>query len=411
MESVQETYMPEEKIAGKRNSGYSIHTYELEVPLERDVSMGYKALLDKYCIYQKRRSCYYNKHYFYIRHSAFKKKHTGHLNTCFYSCYDNEQLFLMGISDIRFIEYRIFGGTYNDSTYAAGITFHVNPRILLGHSENKYICIVPSDELEYIMPVLIRTLAPYEFEEADLRKAVIKRLDICANIDLSDQASAERYLKLLRKGGYYRGLRSKYMPVDPVSHRRMHPPNEVRFINFPVNKGYTRETLSIYLKYAQMQEKTMWYDVDEIERAKGQVRFELRIGRRKNAYLRSKYECRSSSDLINLAETIGSDILTKYLEGIYGKGRFVKYSRALEMVEDAEHHQIRVKDKMHQIIEQTRKTDLVDAFSCLSPSEKSLYRKYFNELGISPVTLRDSWKEDGFENPVTYIITQNVNER
>lgn len=54
---------------------------------------------------------------------------------------------------------------------------------------------------------------------------------------------------------------------------------------------------------------------------------------------------------------------------------------------------------------------MADTFRMFAPEKKCQMRKYFNELGISPVTLRGSWKEEEFENPVFYIMKQNVNDR
>lgn len=127
------------------------------------------------------------------------------------------------------------------------------------------------------MPTLINTLTPYGFEESDLKLAIINRMDLCANIGLESQEAAEQYLKLLRRGGAYMGLKFKEMPIDPVSHRRKHPPNEVRYVNRPISGNSTREMLSIYLKHPQMEEKSYKYDPNEIELAKGQIRFELCI--------------------------------------------------------------------------------------------------------------------------------------
>lgn len=60
------------------------------------------------------------------------------------------------------------------------------------------------------------------------------------------------------------------------------------------------------------------------------------------------------------------------------------------------------KDEMIQIVEQTWKTDMADAFRMFAPEKKCRFRKYFNKLGISLLTLRDSQKEEQFENPVFY---------
>lgn len=405
MHSAQELNITEEKNANHRKSFYSIHTFEIRMPLKPDIQRKYLTFLKNNCTYNKKRTDYRNRLYYEAR-----QHHPNNAYVNCFTCYNNDRLFNLGISDICIVEKKILWNRsyiYNAET---SLTFRVNPRILLGYPENKYICIVPSDELVNIMSSLVSILIPYGFEQDDLENAFIKRLDICTNINLGDQSSAERYLKLLRKGGFYRGLRFKYMPISPKSHRPMHPPNEVRFLNQPTT-SYPIETLSIYLKHPQMLKKSIQYNADEIERAKGQIRFELRIGSRKNIYLKKKYDCNAPTELISIAETIGSDTFSKYLEGLYGKGKFIKYNRAIELIEHADNHHKATKDTMIQIVNQTRKKDLAHAFQLLPPERISWFRKYFNELGISPITLRDSWKEDSFENPTAYIMTQNVNDR
>lgn len=386
----------------KKNASYSIHTFELEIPLEKEFYKQYKSMLDSCCTYQPDRSrCIM---------SNFRCKNERHTTGQHVCCYNNEDLFKLGISNICFIERRIPGADGYLFTASACITFRVNPRILLGYTENKYICIVPDRELDRILPALAYAWEPYGLEAEILHRAVIKRLDICTNILLKDQAAAEKYLKLLRKGGYYRGLDTKIMPVDKISHRRMHPPNEVRYRNAPARGFRIRETLSIYLKHAQMMENAFLYSTDEIKLAEGQIRFELRICRSKASYLKTRYGCGCSGDLIGSAKIIGTDILAKYLNGLYGTGKFVKTGQAVRLIQESR-HRYPVQCRMVKIIEDTRHKDIAYAFRMLTSEEKCRYRKYFNELGISPITFPDSWEADVFENPAAYIMMNNVNER
>lgn len=407
MHSEPKIHETEEKNAGLKDNYYSIHTFELEIPLDMYSFSKYKSSLESCCIENSQRKGYRNKYYYFMRKNPNK---TIHIN--YFTCYDNEKLFSCGISNISIIEQRLTGGEYynNDKTVSASITLQVNPRILLGYTENQYISIVPSGEIENVMPTLVKTLTPYGFDEANLKLAIINRMDLCANIDLENQESAEQYLKLLRRGGAYMGLKFKEMPIDPVSHRRKHPPNEVRYVNRPIFGNSMREMLSIYLKHPQMEEKSYKYDPNEIELAKGQIRFELRIHMKKLPYLAKKYGCKISNELLNMSRAMGADIFSQYLEGLYGKGKFVKSSRAIELIEQTSHHR-EIKDTMIEIVNQTRKCDMADAFRPLTTLKKCQFRKYFNELGISPVSFPDSWRRESFENPVTYIMTKNVNSR
>ena len=221
---------------------------------------------------------------------------------------------------------------------------------------------------------------------------------------------AEKYLKLLRKGGYYRGLNQKAKLLDPVAHRYVYPPNEIRYLNQSFSGRRIRETLSIYLKYAQMRERDNVYSTEEMDLAKGQIRFELRISSDKILYFMKKYACMDSDDFINHTSELGERVLAGYLSGLYGTGRFVRFSEAMEIIGKS-NHQRKIKRTMERIVERTRKEDMAAAFADMTSGEKSRFRNYFNDLGISPVTFPDSWKESNFENPIIYIMVNNVNER
>ncbi len=82
-------------------------------------------------------------------------------------------------------------------------------------------------------------------------------------------------------------------------------------------------------------------------------------------FISKKYGCNAPTDLISAAEIIGSDIFTKYLEGLYGKGKFIKYNKAIELIIQSKNHHKTTKDTMLQIVNQTRKTDLMDAYDVL----------------------------------------------
>ncbi len=407
MYTLQDYEIEEEKNAGRKNNGYSIHTFEVVIPLlNQDAFIKYKSLLENRCTKQDARSGYHNQHYYMCL-----KKRLTHAFANHYTCFDNEDLFRLGISNLCLMKGKYITPDYQANTGKMFISFQVNPRILLGHTENKYICIIPCSEIEQVIPALFATLRTFGFEDDVLIATEIKRLDLCANIRLKDQPAAERYLKLMRKGGHYRGLNTKEMPLDPVSHRHKHPGNEVRYVNGSYSRNGIRETLSIYLKYPQMQERSYLYDAGEIEQAKGQVRFELRVKAPKLRYLKKKYARPTSIQLLDAVQDIGIDILGAYLGGIYGTGKFVKTSHAIELVKQTNCHHKQVKGIMSQIIRQARKTDIAEAFHILPPQQRYMFKTYFNRLGISPVTFPDSWEEEAFENPATYILNNNVNER
>jgi hypothetical protein len=257
------------------------------------------------------------------------------------------------------------------------------------------------------MPDLKKALSEFGFKDEDINLSKLRRIDICTNINLESQFKAERYLKLLRKGHIYGGLKEKYMPYDPISKRRKHPNNELRYTN--TNGKRDRQTLSIYLKYAQMLENPDFYDEIEMNTVKGQIRIELRIAPDKVRYLEKKYNCNISNELIQNSSVMGVDILEKYLIGLFGSGKIVSFSEAKRII-NASSYKRNIKDEMKKIIDVTKKADMIEAFKNFPSSKSYSLKNRFNELNISPITAPDSWDET-FENPITYIRTNNVNER
>lgn len=96
--------------------------FELKIPLDIHSFSKYKLSLESCCIENSQRKGYRNRYYYFRRKNPNK---TAHAN--YFTCYDNEDLFSSGISDISIIEQRLTGGEYynNDKTVSASITFQV----------------------------------------------------------------------------------------------------------------------------------------------------------------------------------------------------------------------------------------------------------------------------------------------
>ena len=62
------------------------------------------------------------------------------------------------------------------------------------------------------------------------------------------------------------------------------------------------------------------------------------------------------------------------------------------------------------VIEDTRRGNLMIALENFD-GDRSRIMRCFNDLGMSPITIPESWIVEEFENPITYIETRNVNER
>ncbi len=395
-----------EKNAGKRKTEkYSVHTFEGCIELDPRQIRVYKRKLEHHFKYSPGRTKERNKWY---KEWNENPKRTGYCEQ--FTCYDNQELFEQGVSNVCIEEIKYAERmTHEVWCQRCFLVFQVNPRRLLGEKDYLYICIAPVARLPEVLPVLCEKLELYGINKVDSSRMKIRRLDYCSNIQLESQEAAERYLKLLRKGGYYRGYNYKYRMYDMRQKRMVYPWNEVRYQN-AAPAARRREELSIYLKYPQIKKSGKNCDREELEAAKGQIRIEQRVWRAKLNYLETKYEYESLEEFFEASHEIGAEMLETYLYALYGTGKFVRYKKAIEKIR-ASNHRLAVKERMEWVINQTKKEDFGEACKGLDSNKKSELKKYFNELGISPITLRDSWEEEEFENPVTYIQTQNVNER
>lgn len=68
MNNAQKTNIVEEKNASHRKSFYSIHTFEIRIPLNPDIQSKYELFLEKDCVHNKQSTAYHNQLYY----SAFR---------------------------------------------------------------------------------------------------------------------------------------------------------------------------------------------------------------------------------------------------------------------------------------------------------------------------------------------------
>ena len=242
------------------NGRCSIHTFEMCIPLMQDSMERYLKMLNTRFIYNAGRTYSENKEY----RERLKKSYVSPVMLTRYRCYDNNDLFENGLSFFCLKEKVIAGDIYNGETVHRDIMFQVNPRILMGHKEFKYICIVPGNEVGMIVDRLVDLLLPYGCLENDIRTAVITRLDICSNITLDDQIQAKAYLHCLRKGGYYKGLYLNDKVFSRTAHRKVYRQNEVKFTGRNPKPRRIRQEISIYTKHDQMEGSNKPYDLDEV---------------------------------------------------------------------------------------------------------------------------------------------------
>lgn len=96
-----------------------------------------------------------------------------------------------------------------------------------------------------------------------------------------------------------------------------------------------------------------------------------------------------------------------YLGKLFGKGRFVSTKKAKTMILASSYKQ-KTKKLMLEIVDDTRRKDLIGALKGYSLSEARSMVKKFDKLGISPITVPGAWMKE-YENPLYYICSQNSN--
>ena len=391
VKNMKKNTIPIEENAENIND-YSIHTVEIGIRLRRKEVTELKEKLNFYVED-------------YLKNNV-PDQEWSHLETK-YKYIPN--LFDIGISKIRVEEH------YVERMFVCGyLCFKLNPRLLLGYTDYKSICIVPANELENVIPALKSAWTKYLDEEI-VERAILLRVDFCANIMMDSQDQAKRYMKLLAFGKEPTGMEYTYF-YNKKQHRK------VRFHNGITLTGKQCE-LSIYLKQDQMinqnENQNGYHDEAEIQIAEGQIRFELRVKRRKINYISGKYlECPDTAEFFANTAFLSKKFLIKYLLMMYGSGRFVKLSDARNMIMTDRSLHMNTRRNYIRLLEEIKCSGFDKYFHDLRILDKNAYdtvlrfrREIENKFGISLITMPECWPEKYFENPLTYTKFQNVNER
>lgn len=370
---------------------YSIHTVEVGIRLSRNEAFELKDKLKAY----GRRYC----------ENIIPDKEGSHRTTK-YNCI--RSFFEKGISHLRVEEH------YIDNGYVCGyLLFKLNPRLLLGYEDYRSIAIVPVGELENIMPALINVWKKYLSMDV-IKRAILLRVDFCCNIKMDNHKQAQRFIKLLSQAKEPAGMEYQYY-YDLGQHRKRKCGNGITL------KGKQCE-IAIYLKQKQMIYQNKYlkgcHSKEEIQLAEGQLRFELRVWRRKVHYISGRYlECADTANFFENAAMLSKKFLNKYLLLMYGSGRFVKMSEARKIIMGNRSLHMDTRRNYISLIEAVKKAGQDVYFLNLKNQDMKAYytavrwRKEIGEkFGISLITMPECWSEECFENPITYIKVKNLND-
>lgn len=421
MSILKSNMIDDSNITGFADSHYSIHTMELSVPLvSRYECMGMITLLkDTLGINWNRTSeLLKSKPDFILLSGNPLVWHFG-----------NHNLFPYGIWDVTVRQTSILEGYYYYK-----LSFKVNPRALMGHKEYPYICIVPTEDLPYIMNALKEILWEHlRLPQYYLDSIYLSRVDFCANILMDSQEDAERYMKLLQQFLVPRGMKLKQR-YDAKQKRWVIGDNGFEL------KGKQND-ISIYLKYNQMKNRIKNYGIkysqEELEASKGQIRFEVRLKRQKILYTCRRisktkdsrpYDTeqftgfeydKSPEAFLGEASSQAQRYMENFLRMMYGKGNFYSLSEAKRIIRSSNSY-AKTKYQAEKLLDMVSihkglRNSLTEISQLIGTHETQAVwqycRAFSNKWNVSLVTIPRSWGISQYENPISYIKTRNVNQR
>ena len=276
----------------------------------------------------------------------------------------------------------------------------INPHRLF-HSENyPFVYIASLEDIKKCFSSVETMLGRIGIDKDLIKCFIIKRIDLCCNIDLGTKEQAHEYLQLLLKGAYPKGF------------KRLKEKSESGKRKIPTKNSFTVHSKNIefalYDKYKQLKEEAEKYGEAELKEAEGKIRIELRYERQKVYNCSKKYKFEDEETFLHRVPTVANDEISRYIKMCYGSGNFVKLNIARKIVKNS-HYRNKTKDKLLEMLDLVKgKHTLQDAKEILDLDYQSRLNK-FNELGISPITLPKRSKYIEFKNPLYYIENCNCN--
>lgn len=278
----------------------------------------------------------------------------------------------------------------------------VNPRMMFHKDAHPFVYIADAEDVRNSLDRVQDFLDMTDINEVSKEYFHIQRIDYCANIRLRSRDEVEEYMRLVRKG------------LCPYSTKRKEEYSKTQRRLIPTRNSFTvfckSYEFSIYDKQSQMMGEKDKYKAEDIAEAEGIVRVELRINRNKIQYEKRKCDCKSETEyLMNTAE-ISERLLDKYLRECFGTGCFVKASKAEEIIWESRYKD-KTKERMCRIVRDTAKGGLQNASLHYEKKYKSFYNMMgrFNDLGISPITIKQRSEIECLEHPIEYIKNRNAN--
>ena len=167
---------------------------------------------------------------------------------------------------------------------------------------------------------------------------------------------------------------------------------------------------SCYNKYKQLENEDKKYTTEEISAAKGIIRIELRMSHLKILQEKQKLNISTEEDILLNANILSEDNIPRYIKSCFGAGYFTTAIKAKQKILDSSYHK-KTKQSMIDMVERANsKGQTLEKIKCdIGKKKFSSLMKLFNQLGISPLTIRAKANIERMENPLYYIHYANAN--
>ena len=330
--------------------------------------------------------------------------------------YTTMDYYSIGLNQVEF-KVTYFG----NELYKYGINFLINPLLLQSNDKilyNQIISISKIKDIPYNLSSLLYELSDHIIDA--LNEGKIHRADYCSNLwfshnhlkkirrmyfPIDSQLLAQLYMNLLVKGNIPPNFKSSQ---TSTSRQDISEPKE-----FTIQCNSYE--LSIYLKHAQILEHNERtgkniYDEDSLNDSYGQIRFELRLSRKRLYYDKKTLHC-TEFELISGSNIKVFPTLKKLLKSIYGTGDFLHYKEATYQIQKKKSGKVQ-QNMLHflQIVKQCKCLTYEKLHKCDPNITKDVFKRYlnyFNEINISPITLPNKSPVSIFPNPIKYLEGQS----
>lgn len=272
-----------------------------------------------------------------------------------------------------------------------GIRIRVNPARVF--TENDFISLTKSKDVERFFNEINLLLKKIAFNFPDFEDFSLNRIDYSYNCNLGDQEKVSKYLSLISKG---------YVPKKY---------NVEKFNNANGFKiAHNTVAIAAYNKMAQIQDQEKYFNnYAIIEKANGILRFEIQVEYMKAYSIMKNNDFKNIKEFLNSTDEIATKLFSFYLPKIVFKGDYYSYNMAKQKVLECKAKK-RIQQHMLEFLYLATKCKNLNSVkkklqkdSGLSSCQIDYCIERFNDIGVNPVTIPRTYREQLIINPLKLI--------